>query len=37
MYFIYNSTFAILEDLRILKDGLGSKLHLMDKTNYGRR
>jgi hypothetical protein len=37
MYFICNSTFATLEDLKILRDGLGSKLHLMDKAKCGRR
>jgi hypothetical protein len=37
MYFICNSTFANLEDLGILRDGLGSKLGLLDKAKCGRR
>jgi hypothetical protein len=37
MYYNCNSTFAILEDLGILKDGLGSNLNLLDKAKCGRR
>jgi hypothetical protein len=37
MYSIYNSNFAILEDLGLLRDGLGSKLGLLDKAKCGRR
>ncbi len=37
MFFICNLTFAILEDLGVLRDGLGSKLSLLDKTKSRRR
>jgi hypothetical protein len=34
MYFICNSTFAILEDLGVLKDGLGPKHLLAYEENF---
>jgi hypothetical protein len=37
MYSICNSNFAILEDLGVLRDGLGSNLGLLGKAKCGRR
>jgi hypothetical protein len=37
MYFICNSTFVILEDLGVWRDGLGSKLGFLNKAKCGRR
>jgi hypothetical protein len=37
MYFICNSTFTILENLRVLGFGMGSNMGLLDKTKCGRR
>jgi hypothetical protein len=37
MYFIYNSSFVILEDFGIWRDGLGSKLGFLDKAKCVRR